>query len=419
MPLKERDVLLFAPMRRQAFFLFRFEGWLACHCRAQSHYRKDSRAKTSTSKSSMKAACLLAVLCGMFGVVATGSSLTTATRVYGQMDDFATETSGTSESTLRNPEGLAFDSLGNLYVNDFNNNRIVVYAPGNNSASFRVYGQQGSFTTATTSVESVPLGLSLQRGIAIDSADNLYIADTGNNRVVFVPNGGSDATSTYTRSSPTGLSFSQPYGVCIDRNDNLFVVDSFNNRVLLFINGNTTTAAAVFGQEFDTTNTLILPPSASSFGSAVGAGVSNCAVDQTNHLWIADATNFRALRYDPCLPPLYLCNTVANLVVGQPNFTANSFAGTSPTTMFPLSLYFDSSNNMYVVEGNYSGTFNRVSFWPAPYTRATFVFGQPDMLSNVANNGGRSASSLSFPMYIFLLFVWIRSHLFFTVASCP
>ncbi len=90
---------------------------------------------------------------------------------YGQTNDFATATPGTSESTLKNPEGLAFDSLGNLYVNDFNNNRIVVYAPGNNSAAFRVYGQ-GLFTTDTTGVALAPLGLNLPRGIAVDSADN-------------------------------------------------------------------------------------------------------------------------------------------------------------------------------------------------------------------------------------------------------
>jgi secreted PhoX family phosphatase len=55
---------------------------------------------------------------------------TTATRVYGQGGNLNSGTAnlgGVSAKSLNWPEGVAFDSSGNLYVVDDDNNRVVMY----------------------------------------------------------------------------------------------------------------------------------------------------------------------------------------------------------------------------------------------------------------------------------------------------
>ena len=77
------------------------------------------------------------------------------------------------------------DSAGNLYIADSGNNRIrkvsngvITTVAGNGTAGFS--GDNGPATSAQ---------LNYPQGVAVDSAGNLYIADTGNNRIRKVSNG--------------------------------------------------------------------------------------------------------------------------------------------------------------------------------------------------------------------------------------
>ena len=89
---------------------------------------------------------------------------TTATRVYGQLGSFTTNTvnkGGISADSLCFPFGVALDSSDNLYVTDFGNNRVLFYPAGSTTAT-RVYGQLGSFTTNTANTGGI-------------SADSLFL----------------------------------------------------------------------------------------------------------------------------------------------------------------------------------------------------------------------------------------------------
>ena len=71
------------------------------------------------------------------------SGSTTATRVYGQLGSFTTNTpnnGGVSANSFCDPLGVALDSSGNLYVADYGNNRVLFYPAGSTTAT-RVYGQ--------------------------------------------------------------------------------------------------------------------------------------------------------------------------------------------------------------------------------------------------------------------------------------
>jgi len=76
----------------------------------------------------------------------------TATRVYGQAGSFTTLTSnkgGISADSLYNPQGIAIDSSGGIYIADRFNNRVLYYSAGSTTAT-KVYGQNGSFTINTS-----------------------------------------------------------------------------------------------------------------------------------------------------------------------------------------------------------------------------------------------------------------------------
>lgn len=70
------------------------------------------------------------------------------------------------------------------------------------------------------------VGLSQPTGLALNAAGDLYIADSGNNRVVKVPAGGGGQSTVPT----TGLS--DPLGLALDGSGSLYVADGFNNRVV-------------------------------------------------------------------------------------------------------------------------------------------------------------------------------------------
>ena len=103
---------------------------------------------------------------------------------------------------LSAPAGVAVDSSGRIYVADTGNNRVVVLASNGS--------QLHSYT-----------GFSSPRGIGVDGAgQSIYVADTGNNRVVvlFASNG------THTRMFTGGLS--APAAIAVDSAGDIVVADT-------------------------------------------------------------------------------------------------------------------------------------------------------------------------------------------------
>jgi sugar lactone lactonase YvrE len=176
---------------------------------------------------------------------ATGS--TTATRVYGQLGIFTSNTAnngGISADSLNAPTGCIIDSSGNLYIADRQNNRVLFYLAGSTTAT-RVYGQLGSFTSNTANNGGITAdSLNAPTGIAMDSTGNLYVADSLNNRVLFFPVGSTTATRVYgqldsftsntaNNGGVSASSLNTPYAVAIS-NNKLHIADNGNNRIVVF-----------------------------------------------------------------------------------------------------------------------------------------------------------------------------------------
>jgi sugar lactone lactonase YvrE len=322
-----------------------------------------------------------------------------ATMVYGQLGSFTTGTfnnGGISAISLATPEGVAVDSAGNLYIIDAFNSRVLVYAPGSSSA-FRVYGQLGSFTTGNKGgISSSSLGF-LPGGVAVDSMSNVYVADTPNERVVVYAPGsntafrvfgqlGSFTTRVFNNGGISADSLSAPEGVAVDSTGNVFVADTKNHRVLMYAPGSTT-AFRVYGQLGSfTTN-------AQNNGGVTSASLSfpqEVAVDSAGNVFIVDG-NSRVLVYASG-------STTAFRVYGQLGsftFNAGNNGGLSANSLVtPAGVAFDGAGNVYVVDkGN-----NRVLVYAPGSTTAFRVYGQlGSFTSGAQNNGGLSGNSLSSP----------------------
>ncbi len=123
---------------------------------------------------------------------------------------------------LYQPQGLAVDGAGAVYVADFNN-RVVSLAAGSNSQTVLPF-----------------TGLNYPEGVAVDAQGSVYVADRGNGRVVKLAAG----ASTQTVLPFTGLK--NPDGVAVDSAGNLYVTDTDNNRVLKLDAGSNTQTVLPF-----------------------------------------------------------------------------------------------------------------------------------------------------------------------------
>jgi sugar lactone lactonase YvrE len=261
---------------------------------------------------------------------------TTADRVYGQLD-MSGKGSGTSGTSLSYPKGVAVDASGGLYVADTANNRVLYYAKGSTTASV-VYGQQD---LSGSNAGPIATGLHYPNDVAVDNNGGLYVADTWNNRVLYYTKGMTTTTevrgqTTMTSTTPgtSATSLTGPMAVAVDANGKLYVADTGNNRVLFV--GYSSTAGGVYGQQ-----DLI---SSGSGTSATGLNAPiGVAVDGSGGVYVADTGNNRVLYYP-------IGTTTATVVYGQPSMTGSAQRTGATGLDEPAGVAVDGAGGLYVAD---------------------------------------------------------------------
>jgi sugar lactone lactonase YvrE len=141
---------------------------------------------------------------------------------------------------LNSPEALAFDSEGNLYIDDVGNGRVRRVDLFGAMTTIAGTGMQG-FSGDGHRASTADLSLTTEGGqaLAVDSEGNLYIADAGNERIrkvdlhhnINTVAGTSRSGYSGDGSSPRAASFNRPLSVAVDARGIQYIADSGNNRI--------------------------------------------------------------------------------------------------------------------------------------------------------------------------------------------
>ncbi len=129
------------------------------------------------------------------------------------------------------PIGVATDALGNVFVTDAGNHKIRKITPAGVVTNFAGFGNQGSANGIGTNAT-----FNSPNGIAIDSAGNFFISDLGNHRIRKITPAGEVTTfAGQNQGNIDGLGiiaqFSYPTGICVDATGNVYVSEYGNKKI--------------------------------------------------------------------------------------------------------------------------------------------------------------------------------------------
>lgn len=259
-------------------------------------------------------------------------------------------------ASLRSPQAVAVDSLGNVFIADTQNNVVrkvdttgtITTVAGNGGSGFS--GDGGAATSAK---------LARPFGLAIDGAGNIYIADIDNNRVRKVDTSGTITTVAGNGAAgfsgdggpATVASLNQPMSVALDSAGNIYISDGGNHRVRKV--GATLIITTVAGNGTSGSNTINVPATSVGLSGRLGVVLDGATPAD---IFIADADDGLVREVNGTTQNI---TTVAgNGCFGYSldsscNFNVANGDGTSAKTASlngPLGVAVDVSGNVYIAD---------------------------------------------------------------------
>jgi hypothetical protein len=270
-------------------------------------------------------------------------------------DNGSTDATG-SAAKFYYPTGVGADTAGNVFIGDAGNNTIrKVNSAGVVTTLAGLAGSSGSTDATGSSARFNSIG-----GVAVDTAGNLFVADTSNHTIRKVTsagvvttlaglagsNGSTDATGSAAR-------FFSPYFVTVDNLGNVFVADSGNNTIRKVTSaGAVTTLAGLAGSSGSTDAT----GSSARFNRPSGI-----SVDTAGNLFVVDQLNSTIRKV-----------TSAGVVTTEAGLAgavgANNGLGSAARFFNPSGISVDSTGNVFVADSSNQTIRNSVSSAPATVT---------------------------------------------------
>ncbi|MBK9245229.1 MAG: Ig-like domain-containing protein [Burkholderiales bacterium] len=252
-----------------------------------------------------------------------------------------------AQARFQDPEGVATDSMGNVYVADSYNATIRKITPAGLVTTLA--GQAGAIGSA----DGIGAAARFDRpiGIATDSVGNVYVADSSNHAIRKITPAG--FVSTLVGGIGADMPLDSPTGIAIDNADNIYVADSSRNRIYKVSQAGAVSifagtgeigardgegAVASFGFCSITYIDVGLPPY--HLRTCAPAGL---ATDEAGNVYVADVHNHAIRRITPA--------GVVSTLAGSPAARGSS-DGTGGAAQFnyPSAVATDRSGNIYVAD---------------------------------------------------------------------
>ena len=268
------------------------------------------------------------------GVTTLAGSTKAGGGVIGSVD-------GSGTNALFNfPAGMAVDISSNIYVADTGNNAVRMISPAGVVTTLAgMAGAPGGVDGQGTNAS-----FAFPNGLAISVSGALYVADSGNNTIRLVTADGVVTTlagqagrAGGTDAAGTNSLFHQPRGLALDVAGNLYVADTLNNSIrVIATNGAASVLAGIGGSAGSDSGT----------GSLARFYFPNAlTMDASGNLYVADLLNFVIRKITP--------EGAVGVIAGQAGQTGNADgAGTNALFASPSSLAVDAAGNVYVADAD-------------------------------------------------------------------
>ena len=250
------------------------------------------------------------------------------------------------DAQLSAPNGVAVDQAGNLYIADTSNSVIRKVTPG--GVITTIAGVPGAEGFAGDGGPALQSQLALPQGVATDTAGNIYIADTRNNRIRKVSSSG--VITTIAGSSggflgdgnpATSAALNYPWSVAVDAAGNVLIADLYDMRIRKVSPSGIITTIA--GNGTSSVNSGDCGPGTSAtVGESVGV-----AVDAAGNVYFS--SNFVIRKVSPS-------GIIRTIAGNDAIFRLDGYVGDGGPALsagfFPLGLTVDAAGNIYIADGS-------------------------------------------------------------------
>ncbi len=247
-----------------------------------------------------------------------------------------------SAARLYYPSGVAIDPTGIIYIVDQRNDRIrKIDAAG----TISTYAGTGFAGFSGDGGPAASAKLNHPTRIALDASGNLFIADSGNNRIRKVDATGNistvagDGVKGFLGDGGTAITaeLNNPIDVAVDGSGNLFIADYGNNRIRKVDGGGTITTYAG----------ISIPGFSGDGGPATAANIyepAGLVIDAAGNLYFSDLANFRVRKID-------LAGIITTVVgTGLPGYNGDGINATAAQVWFPEGLAIDDRDQLFICD---------------------------------------------------------------------